>query len=459
MAVQKITSVYFVQLVQSVQPLEQVEQTENCYFYNDWIIMKLKDISLFQFAHLRNIIFDFTYPNGHPKAFRPLDKICIIGQSGTGKTSLLKLIAQILTRGHIQNAHFRSTFFTQYNHNIIMDNAGHNYVDLIEGHSVLDPIGLYFPADFLSTGTSLNTSNILQRDFFYDFSTTDIHEIWHRILDDIKFHKNEEKELRLKIKNLSEINDRPVREIRNELDILYNKLEELESIENNPLKKIATEYLDVILSSFNLRVDTDFSVNEDFDAIDYIRIKDSSGRIIPNGLLSSGTLQFLLSSLPFYLLKPKEAIILFDEPERSLYPNIQKLIINHYNKFATNCQFFYATHSPIIASCFDPWEVFELKFNDEGEVYIEPYYEGEKHVDNYKVHPKYLTYELILKEVFDVKNTDGDDRARYLTELLMLEEKLKQYKKNDDNTSDDFNTTMEKYQKLGKLLSWPVKLD
>jgi GTPase SAR1 family protein len=33
-----------------------------------------------------------TYPKGHEKEGQPLDKICIIGQSGTGKTNLLNII-------------------------------------------------------------------------------------------------------------------------------------------------------------------------------------------------------------------------------------------------------------------------------------------------------------------------------------------------------------------------------
>lgn len=38
---------------------------------------------------------DLTYPLGHPKAGQPLDKVCLIGQSATGKTQLMRLMMQM----------------------------------------------------------------------------------------------------------------------------------------------------------------------------------------------------------------------------------------------------------------------------------------------------------------------------------------------------------------------------
>ncbi|MFN5773582.1 MAG: hypothetical protein ACK447_10900, partial [Flavobacterium sp.] len=55
--------------------------------------MKITKLKIDKHKHLENLEFDFTYPVGHPKAGKPLDKICFIGQSGTGKTNLLELIS------------------------------------------------------------------------------------------------------------------------------------------------------------------------------------------------------------------------------------------------------------------------------------------------------------------------------------------------------------------------------
>jgi len=45
----------------------------------------------------KNLTIDFTYPKGHKKEGQPLDKVCFLGQSGTGKTSLQNVIRATLT--------------------------------------------------------------------------------------------------------------------------------------------------------------------------------------------------------------------------------------------------------------------------------------------------------------------------------------------------------------------------
>ena len=59
--------------------------------------MKISKLHIEQFRHLENLEFDFTYPEDFhivEKRGKPLDKICFIGQSATGKTGLLELIEQ-----------------------------------------------------------------------------------------------------------------------------------------------------------------------------------------------------------------------------------------------------------------------------------------------------------------------------------------------------------------------------
>ena len=56
------------------------------------IIMKITRIELRGYNQFKDTDIDLTYPQGHEKAGKPLDKICIIGQSGSGKTSLLRLL-------------------------------------------------------------------------------------------------------------------------------------------------------------------------------------------------------------------------------------------------------------------------------------------------------------------------------------------------------------------------------
>lgn len=133
--------------------------------------------------------------------------------------------------------------------------------------------------------------------------------------------------------------------------------------------------------------------------------------------------------MPLYLLKPKHTIVLFDEPERSLYPDLQRFIIDFYSSLTEDCQFFYATHSPIIASSFEPWEIVELKFDEEGHVYRELYYEGENHVDKYKYNPRYMRWDDILQRIFDMENDGSILRKEKLDELAKYNVKYKKLMK------------------------------
>ena len=57
--------------------------------------MKISRIKLDNIQQFKNLEIDLTYPKGHIKAGQPLDKVCFIGQSGTGKTTLLNIIKAV----------------------------------------------------------------------------------------------------------------------------------------------------------------------------------------------------------------------------------------------------------------------------------------------------------------------------------------------------------------------------
>ena len=61
---------------------------------------------------------------------------------------------------------------------------------------------------------------------------------------------------------------------------------------------------------------------------------------------------------------------MIDEPERSLYPDMQMDLMEHYQNLAPEAQFIVATHSPFIAASFEPEERFILYFDENGEVAV-----------------------------------------------------------------------------------------
>ena len=73
---------------------------------------------------------------------------------------------------------------------------------------------------------------------------------------------------------------------------------------------------------------------------------------------------------PLYELDTSESLILMDEPERSLFPDVQIDLITHYQKLAPKAQIMVATHSPFIAAAFEPEERFILEFDKDAAVRI-----------------------------------------------------------------------------------------
>jgi len=260
------------------------------------------------------------------------------------------------------------------------------------------------------------------------------------------------------IKNLKDIHL-----IKKEIDSYNHKIEEWKKSHKNPLEEL-DKFLKPIFSKFYLRVKTE---PDNYDEIKFIPIeslsfnenKEAVKTAVQTQFLSSGTQQILSRTVPLFALKPKHTIILIDEPENSLYPNIQKEFIDFitqesWNEGEKTCQFFFATHSPTIASSFDPWEIVELQFNADGKVEQKQYYEGERHVDNYKIHPKYLRWDKILTQVFDIESEGDEERQKQLYELAKIQSKIDYNKKNGNK--EKLDELLDAFKKLAEKLQWDI---
>lgn len=426
--------------------------------------MKISKIEIKDFHQFKDFSLDLTYPKGHEKEGKPLDKVCFIGQSGTGKTTLLELIPhywynyntslikKIGGRKKIEDK-IRLTY--KYGHN--------SEFELIRGH-ILDGKYLfhalfpdewqaisskliYFPAN-LNYDLKIEDKNTLDENAIIDFSKEKVANVWHLILDKIQKYQEQELVIRQEISKTVEQSSNNLETIKKAL----KKLEDWKKTEFNPIEDVANNCLNPLLAAFKLRVKTELDIKSK-DDIGFIKIEDFSGNEIPNGLWSTGTKQVILSALPLYLLKPKHTVILCDEPERSLYPDLQHFVVDFYSSLTENCQFFYSTHSPIIASSFEPWEIVELKFNDEGKIFQELYYKGERHIDNYKIYPEYLGVDSILKKVFDV-NVINPKQSQKMSELAELGVQLRYLKEQKNVSKDELKAVWDKYVALAEKLDW-----
>lgn len=364
--------------------------------------MKITKLHIEKYKHLENLDFDFTYQSGDKKG-QPLEKICFIGQSATGKTNILNLIIQEIN----------SIYRLISNQNNFEFNDEVNEINYI-GHTkfLFNKTELYYDKKSVKYGARKLTrqspfsggsyghllseelkqnilllkSDLISKDNLEIFNSNPIQliEKYPGLINNINFENhifsekitiiddnlNDDYWLAIILdilkyrksfsQKMSELINRGLIADTNRLKKEYDKWEK----ENpNPLKKLAKE-LNPLLAKLNLQVDY---INTEY-SIPIKRI--SEDETIPLKDISTGTKGLLLSFLPLYYFREKASMILIDEPERSLYPDMQIDLMDNYRNIAPNSQFIIATHSPFIAAAFEPDERFILYFDEEGNVKV-----------------------------------------------------------------------------------------
>jgi AAA15 family ATPase/GTPase len=418
--------------------------------------MKVAHLQLNNYNQFKNFELDLTYPTGHAKAGQPLDKVCIIGQSGTGKTSLLLFLKnlwgflieaefysdneelRLRKYANFLPKEFRASFLNTKKIEILLSQTSSS--DLIESIRFLKKEDLDANILYFSTEVELQTWGATQLTFT---------DFWFRIAQDIQKYQELEIQKRIELSKIIEGDS------SNELlQQGRNDFAKWKQNNPNPLDDIADKLLDTVLNRFNLQVKRDLSFKK--DDIGTIRIETLQGEEVPFNCWSTGTKQLITRVLPLYAMRPENYLLLFDEPEQSLYPDIQTEIIDILtsSRLSTDCQFFFATHSPLIASCFEPWEIVELKFNPDGSVYRELYYDIKKgnHIDNYTIDPRYLRWDSILTRLFDLDKDSNEARTRKLMELATLRSKLQ--KANGKLPPEEKVQLQSQFEKLAELLDW-----
>ena len=385
--------------------------------------MKITGIEIGEYRQFKNIKFDFTYPEGHPKAGQPLEKVCFIGQSGTGKTTLLNVIWDFLqisddlyksnTPGNIRvnNANHYRTFQTvsikaifrekpfiidksvvkepdersgsifKFDDSSLINQAIRKIREDLDWKKLASQeqagkIGLYIDEQAVSLAGSLlferktsenhlvslyneptqdqydNELLKLRSSNIIGLSRQDPTLLWSYLLSDIENYDEALKQV---------ATDLIQKQSSFSPDRLANTLRQWQAKYFNPRVDIAEKCLNLILRHFYLEVD--IAGTESRIVLKTVHGFPESGRF-----LSTGTKQILTTAIPVYKSNIRDGIILFDEPERSLFPDIQQELVKYYTGLAPEAQFFFATHSPIIAAAFEPEERFILYFDEDGEV-------------------------------------------------------------------------------------------
>ncbi len=349
--------------------------------------MKLKKLHINSFRHLESLKFDFTYPEDFyivEKRGKPLDKICIIGQSATGKTGLLELIKhryEYITEFEFFQEIGIKGFETKENHEAAFtftDDYGDRYEMLLHNNSLVITENdkqkeivavnklIFSPLiqidsnivnekniDFFNKSSFEIISQVPLLDLNYSYTYKIDELIWFKLLKDIIEYRKKQLDLSSHLTSEGEIFNAGISDIVNR----FNK----ENI--NPLIEYAKKF-NTLLKKLNLEIDV-----QNTNSI--ISFKDLlSKENIDISKTSTGTKQLLFTYLPLLKLNTKDAIILIDEPERSLYPDIQMELVDFYQKLAPEAQFVIATHSPFVAASFEPCERFILYFDEDGKVAV-----------------------------------------------------------------------------------------
>ncbi len=377
--------------------------------------MKIAWIRIKGFQQFEDTFIDFR----HPETGEPLDKICLIGRNGTGKSTLLDAIKDLVS------------LQTDYNHTglpyqrlaIKVINESGNFIvggwsngvhlflkDSLEtvddwfdkafcngpledstianhwfvGDETFSKIKLsndsgdlliHCPAESRQNAlllvndvpkTDLNSALAIfkQQSFLFTVSNQTISDFWKQLIYLIKKRENDREEFEKHPDNINKSKK--------------NLLEEFDVTNPDILKSIADIWND-ILGKAKLRFDYEnakrpIQLTENLQA--YI-VNNKNERIGYNKL-STGVRNFIfrfghIKSL-YFNREIKRGLLLVDEPENSLFPDFLLNIIEQYEKVTTdkngerNTQMFFATHSPIIAAQFEPHERIILEWNDKGSV-------------------------------------------------------------------------------------------
>lgn len=367
--------------------------------------LRIRTLKLKGIRQFRDVTFDFT----DPKTGRPLDRICLIGGNGTGKSTILKLLAggnvlgvpstkpswvRNLPRHSELYVEFESTDSTvclhgwpnQMDWSSRFDSSSR--ADLAESFElrlvdavcktwwlerIKNSIIAYCPPDAELTPnsskingvpeTNLNTALTLlsypPTKFFV--GQDKVLDFWTLLIALIK-----DREARL-----LEYNRRPENQHRTISEV------EKEFLAENPdiLKELA-DFWEPILLKAGLKFDYEkasvpVQLTDNLKA--YIHLA-AENAILPYAELSTGIRSFLFRLGHLFTIfryhREKGGIVLIDEPENSLYPDFLFELLTHYQRAAPGTQMFFATHSPIVAAQFKPEERFILEFDPDRGVVV-----------------------------------------------------------------------------------------
>jgi len=385
--------------------------------------MKICRIYIKGFQQFQDVALDFT----NPETGEAVDKVCFIGSNGTGKSTILGQIKDGLNQISdvdslpVNIAYkrpltiFEFKFESQFLYYIISDFQVGKYAFFSNKRTITpaifaelkngDDIDLFLtkiksenntndlsevikkiqgkvalfinsPSEATSTDsllindvpeTTVNEALSLNSGFprYAMVSPDKINIFWKILVYNIRKREEDRDRYENTPENLSKIKQQLI----TEFDLMQPKvLNHLNDVWERILSK-AGLYFDVKGAS------NPYQLTDNLKA--YIRLK-SNDKHIPYNELSSGIRNYIFRIGHIFSLYFNREIdlgfLLVDEPENSLYPDFLFELVETYQQIIldkrgeNNTQMFFATHNPIIAAQFKPYERIILEWKEDGTV-------------------------------------------------------------------------------------------
>lgn len=451
--------------------------------------MKILKLIIKNYQQFKHLELDFT----HPVTAAPLDKICFIGRNATGKSTILSIINEFIKdyqfakQKNVGTFIFKiqtdnRTFYYAISQNIIclLDNEIDKITDWAEllfkdnilteiidknsskyqhlskyilwnTNESIDKLLLknnstdllvYCPADskenkyMLDDVPETNLINALQltnkRPYFHVVSEDTVNDFWNLLMYNIQSRKEEFDKF-----------------AENNSSKSYGDIKREFNDKNPEILESLSKIWNLILKNVDLYFDFK-NVNIPKMSTDKLKayIKHKNQNVIPYAKLSTGIRNFIFKIGHIYSLyldkNIKHGFLLVDEPENSLFPDfLYDLIDNVYCKIIENksTQFFVATHNPIIAAQFEPYERIILDFDDSGSVAAK---KGRVPIGD---------------DPNDILYKDFGMRSIYTKKGLEKWERFLELKTIIDHTSNEKEKEIliEEFSKLGREYNFPIK--
>lgn len=347
-----------------------------------------------------------------------LDTIVFIGENGTGKTTILREIYNLMDLENMQNSGNKIFLELEENEKAILK----KYPLEKNNNIIMEEDILYDCIDIKKE--------------VYDFEDIEKDKYKSKVIylpTEVNFNslKSVDRTFRYKYKFRNEINENLISDLPSAIaNKIYVEMIMNEDLPARESKEKVCKEVNSVFESMDLDIEF-VGLSKDENTVPIFR--NIEGKEFDINGLSSGEKQLFLRALSLKFLNVNNSIILIDEPEISLHPRWQRKIVNVYENIGENNQIIIATHSPHIIGNVKKEQLRVLKKDKE----------GIKVMNSDELNETYgKTVESILMEVMGIINTRNEETAEKI-------EKLRDLVREDKYGSKEFE---ELYKSLRKYL-------